>query len=106
MKGDYVMIVVLAVAAVFLWNGKGSWLIAGYNTMGKESKAKYDHKKLCRVVSGCIAAVDLLLIVSSIMGETTADKYENVFTVIIFIIVVITVILSNTICRKKQLKDD
>lgn len=41
--------------------GKGSWLIAGYNTASKKEKEKYDEKKLCRAVGiYCLAAGILL----------------------------------------------
>lgn len=37
----------LALGILFLL-GKGSFLIAGYNTSSKAEKAKYDEKKICR----------------------------------------------------------
>jgi len=40
----------LLIMGVFLLNGKGAFLIAGYNTLAKEEKAKYDEKALCRFV--------------------------------------------------------
>lgn len=51
------LIVHLVVAGIFLVLGtvfafgKGSFLIAGYNTASAEEKAQYDEKKLCRAVS-------------------------------------------------------
>jgi len=38
----------MLVMALFLLNGKGAFMIAGYNTMSKGEKAKYDEKALCR----------------------------------------------------------
>ena len=35
------------VMGIVLFCGKGSWLIAGYNTMSPQEKEKYDEKKLC-----------------------------------------------------------
>ena len=40
----------LALGIVFS-RGKGSSLIAGYNTASPEEKAKYDEKKLCKAMS-------------------------------------------------------
>lgn len=40
----------LALGVVFS-RGKGSSLIAGYNTASPEEKAKYDEKKLCKAMS-------------------------------------------------------
>jgi len=38
------------VMGIFLLNGKGAFLIAGYNTMGDDKRATYDEKALCRAV--------------------------------------------------------
>ena len=35
-------------AGIFLLCGKGKWLIAGYNTLSKEERKKYNEKKVCR----------------------------------------------------------
>ncbi len=50
----------LAVTALFVGlgvlfsKGKGAFLIAGYNTMSKEKKARYDKNALCRFMgSSC-----------------------------------------------------
>ena len=37
------------VLSIFLFMGKGSWLIAGYNTLSEEDKKKYDKQKLCKI---------------------------------------------------------
>jgi hypothetical protein len=39
-----------AIMAIFLLNGKGAFLIAGYNTMSAEKRSTYDTKALCRAV--------------------------------------------------------
>ena len=99
MIGNYILYVILAIMAIAFWNGKGSWLIAGYNMMSDEEKQKYDHKKLCRVMSCCMGTVDILLIISDIMVDN--ERLENVFAILAIVVVIITVILANTVCRKK-----
>ena len=42
-----IMLLLIAMSIVLLM-GKGEWLIAGYNTLGKEEKAKYDSVALCK----------------------------------------------------------
>ncbi|HHZ05891.1 MAG TPA: DUF3784 domain-containing protein [Clostridiales bacterium] len=42
------IIVVFLVLGVFLCMGKGGFLIAGYNTMSKEEKEKYNTVAICR----------------------------------------------------------
>ncbi|MGD6968615.1 DUF3784 domain-containing protein [Rossellomorea vietnamensis] len=36
------------ILVLFLINGKGAFLIAGYNTLPKEEKEKYDTEALCK----------------------------------------------------------
>lgn len=42
------IVLLLVVLGIILSLGKGGFLIAGYNTMPPEEKAKYDEKALCR----------------------------------------------------------
>ena len=58
-----------ALSAVF-WRGKGSWLIAGYNTSSAEEKSQMDGKALCRFMAKltflmgavwCVVTAGLLL---------------------------------------------
>lgn len=100
MKGNFILYVVLAILAIAFWNEKGSWLFAGYNTMSDKEKQKYDHKKLCRVMSCSVGIVDLFLIISHILSDN--EKIENIFTILGIIVVVVTVILANTVCRKNK----
>ena len=55
-----VMIMVFVILGVIFLNGKGAFLIAGYNTTSKEKKKKTDEKKLCSfmgkmmfILAGC-----------------------------------------------------
>ena len=54
--------VFMGILTVVLLMGKGSFLIAGYNTSSKEEKQEYDEKKLCRVVGGGMGVITLMLI--------------------------------------------
>jgi preprotein translocase subunit SecG len=45
---NIIVAVPLLIIAVFLLFGKGSFLIAGFNTKSANEKAKYDEKALCR----------------------------------------------------------
>lgn len=48
----WIVTAICAVLSIILLSGRGSFLIAGYNTADKEEKARYDEKKLCRVSGG------------------------------------------------------
>lgn len=49
------LIIVFGILSLIFFLGKGSWLIAGYNTASQKEKSKYDEKKLCNVMAtGCL----------------------------------------------------
>lgn len=43
-----VVIALFAVLSVLFLMGKGSWLIAGYNTASEKEKQQYNKRRLCR----------------------------------------------------------
>ncbi len=51
------MILLLVVLGAVLFSGRGAFLIAGYNTMPKSERAKYDVKRLCRGVGKLLFAI-------------------------------------------------
>ena len=53
------VVVPLLIMAIFLLNGKGAFLIAGYNTMSKAKRARYDEKALCRAVGWLLIALSV-----------------------------------------------
>jgi len=57
-----IVIVPMIVVAVFLLNGKGAFLIAGYNTMSKIEKEKYDEKAMCRFVGWLLIVISLSML--------------------------------------------
>ncbi|MCL2149518.1 MAG: DUF3784 domain-containing protein [Dehalococcoidia bacterium] len=52
-----IVIVALLIIAIFLLNGKGAFLIAGYNTKNEEEKRKYDERAICRFVGWLLVSV-------------------------------------------------
>ena len=60
----------LVVFSLILLAGKGSCLIAGYNTSNREKKQKYNEKRLCRVVGAGMG------ILATIIGIATFYRFE------------------------------
>jgi len=58
-----VVIIPLSVLGVFLLNGKGGFLVAGFNTMSDEKKAKYDEKAVCRFAGFFVLAIVLWMVI-------------------------------------------
>jgi hypothetical protein len=47
--------------AILLLTGRGASLIAGYNTMSKEEKEKYDEKALCKFMGKILIPIGILV---------------------------------------------
>ena len=58
----WIIIVLFLVMSILFLCGKGSFLIAGYNTASAQQKLKYDEKKLCRVMGVGMSVMTLSLI--------------------------------------------
>lgn len=104
-----VLALVFLVMAVFLFRGKGSWLIAGYNTASREEREKYDEKKLCRTTGlVCLLCAVLMCLLawlgyrveSGAMTEEQMLPYALASSGIILAAAVAAVIYANTKAKK------
>lgn len=111
--GAVIFILVLAsifmVMAIFLFLGKGSWMIAGFNTAPAEEKEKYDDKKLCKATGTVLLIVSLLLYImaylgykveSEIMNENQMLPFAIIFIIVVFCAVGFDIYYTNKKCRK------
>ena len=96
------LVVHLIIAAVFLLlgialiNGKGTFLIAGYNTASKERKEKIDDKKLSRFTGKLLLASAGCWIVIA-FGDVFQSVMLNLIGFGVFIIIVAAgVVYANT----------
>jgi len=98
----WVVVALFAVVSVVLLMGKGSMLIAGYNTASREVRNKYDAKKLCRVVGGGFGVLTVIL------GVSAFYEYELPYMIGWIMpwgylgTIAVTGLLANTICGKKK----
>ena len=97
----YILAGLMFVLSIILLSGRGSWLIAGYNTMSKEQQNKYDRKKLTR-------ATAMILIIASIAILALGFSLINtiVFLIIVFTSVIMTIIYTNNCCLKPVLDNE
>jgi len=84
------------VCAVFLFQGKGAWLIAGYNTMSKEQKTKYNAKALCRAVGTFLLFLALVLPVICIGALLDLDVLIYIAIGVLFVIILFFAFYVNT----------
>ena len=47
---NFTISITFSIFDIFLWDGKGAFLIAGYNTMPDSEKAKYNEIALCKFI--------------------------------------------------------
>lgn len=82
------VIVLFLVLGIYLLQGKGGWLIAGYNTMSPEEKEKYDEPALCKATGKLILAITftIALITAGGVLEINALSISGVVLMILFII--------------------
>ena len=97
----WLLVALMAVLSILLLAGKGSVLVAGYNTSSREEKGRYDVKKLNRVAGGG------LTVITAILGVSNYFIFEMPYAIgwmipwgILGTIAVIAV-LANTICLAK-----
>lgn len=87
---------------IILSNGKGSFLIAGFNTLPQEEKEKYDTVALCKFMGKMMFALPFSM-VFWVLSEAYENNWLFVFGLILFIgIVVFTLIYANTGNRFKK----
>ena len=77
-------------------SGKGSFLIAGFNTMPKEEKEKYDKVALCKFMGKMMFAIAFSMVfwLFSIAFEITFVFYIGI--ILFFMIIVFTLVYLNT----------
>lgn len=89
--------VIFLLISLLLFTGKGSWLIAGYNTASKKEKEKYDQEKLCRVM-GIMCAI--IAAMTGILAWVNDETYAMIYGIILCIVMITTVFYVNTKCKK------
>lgn len=92
------LVVLFGIMSIVFLLGKGSFLIAGYNTASAKEKAQYDEKKLNQTF-GIGSAILTLLLLLSIFFEEAAMK---ILPIGIVLVVIALLIASNTICKNKD----
>lgn len=88
----------LFICAIFLLFGKGSWLIAGYNTASKEEKEKYDEKKLCTSVGVFLLIYGVML---SLIAVINTEEFALAMILPMILVPIVEVVYANKCCKIK-----
>ena len=89
------------VFGIILWNGKGAWLISGYNVSSDAEKSKYDEKTLCRFVAKLMFFCAFCMVLSA-LAPLIGEWLIFVSTGIMLVGIIGGVIYANTGNRFKK----
>ena len=95
----------LIILGVVMRSGKASFLIAGYNTMPKKKKDKYDKNALSKFIANLnfiIAGFIIFIAVAIKFFSTNIKPIVNIGTILFVIVAIIAVIYMNTGNRFKK----
>ena len=88
-------IIGLLVLSLYLLQGKGGFLIAGYNTLPKEEKEKYDEAALCKAMGKIMLAVTGSLLFFVLGAALEKDWPFIVGTIAMVAVILIGIIYIN-----------
>lgn len=97
----WVVIVLLAVMSIVFLLGKGSFLIAGFNTASDKEKSKYNVKRLCRIVGGGTSLFTIMLAISLLYNGKLPIYLKWIMPWGYLADIAVILVLGNTICKKK-----
>ena len=97
----WTVVSLLVVFSLILLVGKGSCLIAGYNTLNRKKKQKYNEKRLCRVVGAGIGILAIIIGVATFYRFELPPSISWIIPWGILGTIVIVEVLASTICKRK-----
>lgn len=95
-----IIVAVLAVISILIFSGKGTVLIAGYNTSNKEEKSKYNINTLGKVVGGGFGIITIITALIMVYDAELPLVISWLNPWGILGTIAIMIISANTICRK------
>lgn len=93
---NLLLVVPFLIMAYFLSQRKGAFLIAGYNTMPREEKAKYDEIALCKFMSKVLYGISFSIVLLSLSDWLELPLLMWIGIAFMTGLIVFTLIYSNT----------
>jgi hypothetical protein len=97
----WAVVCVTAVLSIVLIMGKGSSLIAGYNTASNQEKEKYDRKKLGYVSGFGLGLITIIMMISLSYRFELPLSIQWLMPWGYLVTIAVIAVLGNTVCRKK-----
>ena len=99
---DWIMFAIFAAVTVFLLSGRGGAIVAGYKTLRKHEREKYDKKKLSRVVGLGMAVITLMILLQTLFMHIIPATFVFLFVALTIIDCIFIVVLCNKVCHRKE----
>jgi len=96
------LMILFIILSIVLYQGKGNFLIAGYNTLPKEEQEKYDTKALGRFMGKSMFAISAVIGLWTIASYYMIEWLFNVGLGLMILIVLFMVVYVNTGNRFKN----
>ena len=88
---------VIIILSIILLMGRGSFLIAGYNTMPKEEKEKYNTPALCKFIGKIFLVLGLVVISWGFINLVPNNAWLWAISVVAFIgLIIFAIVYTNT----------
>ena len=100
---------IFLIPTLFLFKGRWSWIIPGYNIIPSSEKRKYNEEKLCRVVAFLMLTMTLGFLVTGVAGyfveigraeASLIDTIKMGFLLVLLLHLAFTIWYAKTRCRK------
>lgn len=96
----WIIFAFLLLVIAILLSGHGENLIAGYNTLDKEEKKKYDEKKLRKTVAFGLMLIALLLLPMALFLDSLPSWFPYAFILATVADVIAIIIVADTNTKK------
>lgn len=103
--GILIISVPFIIFAIILSKGKGSSILAGYNTMSDSEKAQYDEVALCKFIGKIMYGISFSIIIFAV-SEMLENQVLFIIGLILFLtLIIFALVYSNTRDRFKKIND-
>lgn len=82
--------------AIFLSNGKGAFLIAGYNTMSESEKEKFDELAFCKFFGKCMFGLSFSILLWAVSQMLDIQVLFIIDLILFWGIIMFLLVYSNT----------
>jgi hypothetical protein len=99
----WVVVALLAVVSISLLMGKSSFMniVAGYSTMSKDKRQKFNTRKLCRVVGGGLSVITIIAAVSAFYDSKLPSAIAWLIPWGLFGVAAVVLVFAFTVCKAK-----